>query len=124
MSKETSGQEGLMNGICQLSLWIPIPDCWISSNMARDTFEKWKGEDEWPIWSIAMSYASESKWYLINAYAGRKLIRWAIVLMLARVMAFVYPFNGDALSSILYGLIVLIIFLIPTIETISYSRTL
>jgi hypothetical protein len=73
---------------------------------------------------IAISYASESNWYLINAYAGRKLIRWAIVLMLAGVMAFVYPFNGDALSSILYGLIVLIIFLIPAIETISYSRTL
>ncbi len=73
---------------------------------------------------IAKSYASERNWYLINAYSGRQMIRWAIVLILAGIIAFFYPFNGDALSSILYGLIVLVVLLIPAIETVRYARTL
>ncbi len=65
------------------------------------------------------SYYSEESWYKINAYGGRLLLIWAILVMVAGIVLTAVPVSVSR-ETVLIALVVT--FFIPVIITYSYAR--
>jgi hypothetical protein len=73
---------------------------------------------------LRKSYTSDKNWYLMNAYGGKQLLIWSVVLVIIGVLTFFIPFDGDTLLIMLFAFMPLIVIFIPVILILRYSRTL
>ena len=69
------------------------------------------------------SFESDENWYKINAYGGKQLIAWSIVLLIIGALAVVFPAKEDGVFPILIGAAPLIT-LIPAYMSYLYSKKL
>jgi hypothetical protein len=73
---------------------------------------------------LRKSFTSEKNWYLMNAYGGRQLSIWSVVLIVLGVVTFFIPFGGRELFILLFAFAPLIVLMIPVFLIVRYSRTL
>jgi len=70
------------------------------------------------------SYESEEAWYKINAYCGRRMVYWSIVLILIGILALFIPLGEAYLLRTLLFASAALILIIPCFETLRYSKTI
>lgn len=76
---------------------------------------------------IARAFESEEKWYEINRYGGRQLIRWSVMLILIGVIYFILPVQelpNEMHNAFLAVAPIIICVGIAIIKTILHSRSL
>ena len=76
---------------------------------------------------FARSYASDDNWYRINAYGGRQLIRWSVLLIFAGVMTLLFRVPGisDGAPQVALTLLpILICTMVPIALTLRYAGRL
>jgi hypothetical protein len=82
--------------------------------------------NHWYGFRIPKAFRSDENWYLINAYGGKMLIRWSVVLIAVGIGVLFVPLgtlDGPAALAILVSPLMLF-GLIPIIQTLLYARKL
>jgi len=103
---------GLSNPGCavlMILLAIPLVHCKVKRN-------RWYGI------RIKKAFESDENWYQINAYGGRRLILWALVLAVVGIVAFSVPLEGLALRLVLACAPLIVI--VPCIEVVIFAKKL
>ncbi len=72
---------------------------------------------------FSKSFESEDNWYKINEYGGKKLIVWAIPLIVIGTITFFLPLKGNGVLTFLIGCAPLIV-MIPAYLSYKYSKKL
>lgn len=76
---------------------------------------------------FAKSYASDANWYRINAYGGRQMIRWSVVLIFAGVVTLLFRVPGvsDGAPQLALTLLpILLCTIVPIALTLRYAGSL
>jgi uncharacterized membrane protein len=63
------------------------------------------------------SFQSDDAWYAINRFGGKRLIIWAVPLMLVGIVCFFRPLQHHTARTLLFGFAPLIFVLIPGVKT-------
>lgn len=71
---------------------------------------------------IKKAFESDDNWYRINAYAGKRLILWALVLAAIGILTFFIPLQHLALRVLLGG--APLIAVVPCIEALIFAKKL
>ena len=75
---------------------------------------------------IPKAFESEESWYKINAYGGKRLIFWSLLLLLIGIAAFFIPLDesnsASSALSILLAFSPLIVVVPAIIEILSFSK--
>ena len=71
---------------------------------------------------IKKAFESDDNWYQINAYAGKRLILWALVLVATGILTFFIPLQQPVLRLLLGG--APLIAVIPCIEALIFAKKL
>jgi hypothetical protein len=72
---------------------------------------------------IKKAFESDENWYKINAYGGRQLILWSILLAVVGCVTVFLPLSGNLTLIIVVSCAPLIV-IIPVIMCCRYARTL
>jgi hypothetical protein len=68
------------------------------------------------------SLRSDEAWFAINRYGGRRLVVWAIPLILIGVVSFFLPLRSHAGLALTLGFAPLLLLLIPLVESWRFAR--
>jgi hypothetical protein len=68
------------------------------------------------------SFQSENAWYAINRYGGKRLIIWAVPLMLLGIGCFFLPLQSRPALAVIVALAPLLCVLAPACETWRFAR--
>ena len=70
------------------------------------------------------AYESDEAWYKINAYCGRRMIYWSIVVMLIGVLALFIPLGDEYFLRTLLMACTSLLLIVPCIETHNYAKSI
>lgn len=71
---------------------------------------------------LPQSFQSEDAWYAINRYGGKRLILWAVPLILVGMACFFVPLQHNLGLTLILGIAPLIFVLIPAFESWRFAR--
>ena len=71
---------------------------------------------------IKKAFASDENWYRINAYGGKRLVLWALVLAAIGIVTFFLPLQHRALPVLLAC--APLILLVPCLEILAFAKKL
>jgi len=77
----------------------------------------------WYGFRFSESFKSDENWYKINKYGAKRLIFWAIPLLIFGLIAFIIPFYENFLYSLIFSFLPLIV-LIPAYECYLFAKKL
>jgi hypothetical protein len=68
------------------------------------------------------SFQSDDAWYVINRFGGKRLIIWAVPLILVGIACFFLPLQRHTDLTLILGFAPLIFLLIPGLEAWRFAR--
>lgn len=71
---------------------------------------------------IQASFESDQRWYEINAYGGRRMAAWSLLIIVTGVLGFFVPKNCFLIYAWASVAVTLASVLIPAIQTFWWSR--
>ncbi len=71
---------------------------------------------------LSQSFRSADAWYAINRYGGRRLIIWAVPLIVVGLISFFLPLQSRPALALVLGIAPLIFVLIPAWESWRFAR--
>lgn len=68
------------------------------------------------------SFQSDDAWYAINRFGGRRLIAWAVPLILVGIACFFLPLQSHTALTLILGFAPLICVLAPCLQAWRFAR--
>lgn len=70
---------------------------------------------------IDEAFESEEKWYEINAYGGRQLAKWSLLIIATGIAGFWVPPRHVVTYSTVFAVVSLIAVLVPLVQILKWS---
>ena len=70
---------------------------------------------------LAASMKSDDAWYAINRFGGKRMIVWAVPLIVVGVVCFFIPLQQHFALALIFGFVPLIFVIIPIIEMYRFA---
>lgn len=81
--------------------------------------------NDWYGFRLIKAFESEQKWYDINEYGARIMLKWSLFLFFSGILAFFIKFDDHSfLPGLWVGIPVICSTAIPIVQTIIYSKKL
>lgn len=105
----TIGTSWTLTGVILVALCIPL----VRGHIPRNS---WYGI------RLPQSFASDDAWYAINRFGAKRMIVWAIPLILVGLVSFFLPLKAHTNLTLFMGFAPLIFVLIPVFESWRFAR--
>ena len=107
----TIGLSWLLTGILSILLCLPL----IKRKIPRNSFYGMR---------FPQSFQSEEAWFKINAFGGKQMLQWSLLLIASGALTFFLPLQTHPARALFAGLAPLIFILIPIRQTWRFAKSL
>ena len=105
----TIGAGWIAAGLLTIGLAIPLPQGKVGRNALYGA-------------RFRQSFQSDDAWFAINRYGAKRMILWALPMIIIGIAALTIPLQTRPVLALLLGFAPLVFVLIPTLDTWNFAR--